>query len=102
MTHPRVAVGLGLGTSPPVWRPRTLLRLARVMHLHSAWTVDHFLGFFPQQIWNRDLTWTARPGSSPHEYFDYQVLLGHLASRAGNVRLGVGVTEALRRHPVLI
>lgn len=102
MSHPRVAIGLGLGTSPPIWQTRALLRLARVMRLHSAWTVDHFLGFFPQQIWNRDFTWMARPGSSPHEYFDYQVLLGHLASRAGNVRLGVGVTEALRRHPVLI
>jgi phthiodiolone/phenolphthiodiolone dimycocerosates ketoreductase len=39
---------------------------------------------------------------TPHEFFDYQVLLGSLATRAGRVRLGVGVTEPIRRHPVLI
>ena len=44
----------------------------------------------------------AEPGSSPHRYFEYQVLLGALAKQAGPVRLAVGVTEAIRRHPVLI
>ena len=30
------------------------------------------------------------------------MLLGYLASRVGRMRLGVGVTEPIRRHPVLI
>lgn len=29
-------------------------------------------------------------------------MLGHLASRAGRLRLGVGVTEAVRRNPVVL
>ena len=40
--------------------------------------------------------------ASPHENFEYQTLLGFLAGGAGDVRIGVGVTEAVRRHPVVI
>jgi phthiodiolone/phenolphthiodiolone dimycocerosates ketoreductase len=68
-----------------------------------AWAIDHFLGFFPRAIWDKEFSWLASGGGSPHEYFDYQVLLGHLAKRAGgHMQLGVGVTEPIRRHPVLI
>jgi phthiodiolone/phenolphthiodiolone dimycocerosates ketoreductase len=39
---------------------------------------------------------------SPDAYFDYQVLVGHLARRIGRMQLAVGVTEPVRRHPVLL
>jgi phthiodiolone/phenolphthiodiolone dimycocerosates ketoreductase len=39
---------------------------------------------------------------TPHEQLDFAVLLGHLAARAGRVRLGVGVTDPIRRHPVVL
>jgi phthiodiolone/phenolphthiodiolone dimycocerosates ketoreductase len=53
-------------------------------------------------VWDRQFTWLAAGRSSPHECFDYQTLLGYLAARAGGLRLGVGVTEPVRRHPVLL
>lgn len=102
MPHPPIAVGVGVGTQPPLARVRAMTALARALRLDSVWTVDHFLGFIPQSIWDEELTWLARPGTSPDEYFDYQVLLGHLASRVGRAQLAVGVTEPIRRHPVLI
>ena len=43
-----------------------------------------------------------RPALDPHEHFDYQALLGYLAGRTRHLRLGVGVAEPIRRHPVLI
>ena len=94
--------GLNVGTGPPLGRVTSALRAARTFGFDTAWTVDHFLGFFPEQIWDKDFTWLAKPGESPHEYFEYQTLLGYLAARAGKVRLGVGVTEPTRRHPVLL
>ena len=94
--------GLNVGTGPPLGRVAGALRAARTFGFDTAWTVDHFLGFFPEQIWDKDFTWLAKPGESPHEYFEYQTLLGYLAARAGKVRLGVGVTEPTRRHPVLL
>ena len=98
----RFTTGFTVGTQPSARRVRTMLRLARTAGFDVAWTVDHFQGFFPTSIWDKDLSWVADPSSTPHAFFDYQVLLGHLASRAGGVRLAVGVTEPIRRHPILI
>ncbi|TGD90873.1 LLM class flavin-dependent oxidoreductase [Mycolicibacterium sp. CH28] len=72
------------------------------MRLDSVMTIDHFQNIFPTVIWDRELTWLAAQRTTPHEFFDYQVLLGHLASRVGSMRLGVGVTEPIRRHPLVI
>ncbi len=102
MVHQRIEVGIGVGTQPPLSRVRATAAFARALRLDSVWTVDHFLGFLPQALWTEDFTWAARPGTSPDEYFDYQVLLGYLARRVGRSRLAVGVTEPIRRHPVLI
>ena len=64
--------------------------------------IDHFQNVFPSVIWDTDLTWLAAQHPTPHEFFDYQVLFGYLASRVGRMRLGVGVTEPIRRHPILL
>jgi phthiodiolone/phenolphthiodiolone dimycocerosates ketoreductase len=81
---------------------RAVLVGARMMRLDSVMVIDHFQNIFPTVIWDRELTWLAAQRSTPHEFFDYQVLLGHLASRVGSMRLGVGVTEPIRRHPLVI
>lgn len=98
----QVSVGLGVGTQPPLRRIALATRAARAARLDAVWTVDHFQGWFPQELWNREMSWTASPDSSPHAYFDYQALLGYLAHKAGPMQVGVGVTEVLRRHPVLL
>lgn len=64
--------------------------------------IDHFQNIFPTTIWDEELSWIATQRPTPHDLFDYQTLLGYLASRAGRLRIGVGVTEPIRRHPVLI
>lgn len=102
MTGHPLTIGLTVGTQPPLSRVRALTRMARLFRYDVAWVIDHFLGFFPNSIWDKDFSWLAKPGHSPHEFYDYQVLLGYLARHAGRVQLGVGVTEPVRRHPVLI
>jgi phthiodiolone/phenolphthiodiolone dimycocerosates ketoreductase len=91
-----------VGTQPPLRRIALMTRVARMARLDAVWTVDHFQGWFPQELWNRRMSWTASPDSTPHAYFDYQALVGHLADRVGHMQLGVAVTETLRRHPVLL
>lgn len=102
MTGPGISVGLQLGTQPPLGATRAFLVGARAMRLDSVMLIDHFQNVFPTVIWDRQLTWLAAQRPTPHEFFDYQVLFGFLASRVGRMRLGVGVTESIRRHPVLI
>ncbi len=102
MVAPSIATGLELGAMPPAGLNRALVYFARLSQLDSVWILDHFQGLIPTAIWNQQFSWAASQNQSPHELFDYQVLMGYLASSAGRLRIGVGVTEPIRRHPVLI
>lgn len=98
----RVSIGIGVGTQPPLRRIALVARVARSQNFNAVWTVDHFQGWFPQDLWDKDFSWTASPDGTPHAYFDYQALIGYLSGRVGSMQIGVGVTETLRRHPVLL
>jgi phthiodiolone/phenolphthiodiolone dimycocerosates ketoreductase len=102
ITSDQLSIGMTVGTQPPLRRISATLRIARASGFDVAWTVDHFQGFFPQALWDRSFSWLADPEGTPHAYFDYQALTGYLARRAGKMQLAVGVTEAVRRHPVLL
>ena len=99
---PRISVGLQVGTQPPLGMVRALAVYARLVRLESLMAIDHFQNVFPTAVWDEELTWLAARRPTPHDHFDYQALLGYLAARSGQVRLGVGVTEPIRRNPVLI
>lgn len=97
---PRVTVGVGINSRPPISRTRMIIRAARVMRLDSLWAIDHWLDFPPTGIWDEDFSWTAKAVSSPHEFFGWAPLLGWAVGRAGKIRLAVGVTDPIRHHPV--
>ena len=56
----------------------------------------------PHSVWDTDFSPFAAAGSSPDEIFEYQAMLGYAAARTQGMRLGVGVTEAIRRHPLVL
>ena len=87
---------------PPFRTLQQALILARLLRLDSFMVWDHLEDLFPKALWNEETTWTAKGSDSPHQFFDFQATLGALASRAGRVRLGVAVTDPIRRHPVVI
>jgi phthiodiolone/phenolphthiodiolone dimycocerosates ketoreductase len=99
---PKIAVGLHIPPQPPLGAIRSLVFFARLIRLDSITVADHFQSLFPTTLWDKQFLWIAGQNRSPHEYLEYQTLLGYLASRAGKLRIGVGVTEPIRRHPVLI
>ncbi len=99
---PTIAVGLQVSTQPPLGVTRAAVIAARAMRLESLMLIDHFQNVFPKSLWNENFTWVAKQRPSPHEMFEYQVMAGYLAQKVGRMRLGVGVTEAVRRHPVMI
>ena len=102
MAHPKIEVGLYLPAQPPLGSVHQFVWAARLLRLDSVIVWDHVQDFFPTALWDKDFTWMAAQNPTQHAFYDYQVLLGHLAARAGRLRLGVGVTEPIRRHPVLI
>lgn len=98
----RISTGLELLAVPPLILNRVFVQIARLSRLDSVWIPDHLQGFIPTAIWDQTFSWAATICESPHSLFDYQVLLGFLAGHAGRLRIGVGVTDPTRRHPVLI
>lgn len=97
-----IDIGLDVPAQPPLGDVRRLVLTARMMRLDTVMLWDHVQDFFPQALWNTDLTWRAKQLPSPHSYYDYRTLLGYLAPRAGRTRVGVGVTEVVRQHPVAV
>lgn len=84
MRGSRISVWLQIGTQPPLSAIRAVPLAARATGLDSVMTIDHFQNLFPRTIWDTDLTRMAGKRPTPHEFFDYQVLLGFLASRDWN------------------
>jgi phthiodiolone/phenolphthiodiolone dimycocerosates ketoreductase len=81
MSHPKIDVGMYVAARPPLGSVEALVAAARDQQLDSVFVWDHFQDFFPSAIWDEEFAWFAAPGSSPHEPFEFQTLLGYLARR---------------------
>src|SRR3954452_17013408 len=102
MGKPKVAVGLAIPPKPPISALKQVIWASRFFRLDCFMLWDHLQDIFPTALWDKSLTWTAGINDSPHEFYDQQTLLGYIAPRAGRLKIGVAVTEAVRRHPVVI
>ncbi len=95
-------IGLVVPAQPPAASALGLVRLARLLRFEAVLVWDHLQDFIPRALWSPRTTWMARLRASPHPYYDFASLLGRLSAHAGRLRLGVGVTDPIRRHPVLL
>ena len=102
MAHPRIEVGMYVVAKAPLDGVETFVSAAQDQQLDSVFVWDHLQDFFPSAIWDEDFAWFAALSESPHEWFEFQTLLGYLAGKFPGVRLGVGVTEPIRRHPAVL
>ena len=102
MAHPRIDVGMYVVAKTPLSGVEALVSAAQAQQLASVFVWDHLQDFFPSAIWDEEFAWFAAGSDSPHEWFEFQTLLGYLAAKFPGVRLGVGVTEPIRRHPVIL
>jgi len=102
MPHAKMTVGMYLPGQLPLGDVRRLAFTAKAFRLDSLMVWDHVQDFVPRAIWDTEFTPFAAHIPSPHAWFEFQTLLGYLAGRAGRMRIGVGVTEPIRRHPVVI
>jgi phthiodiolone/phenolphthiodiolone dimycocerosates ketoreductase len=68
----------------------------------AVWWADHFLHWFPLGIWTPDLVAQAAGQPSPHVWFDPVPVVAQAAAATETVRLGIGVTDMVRRHPAAL
>lgn len=98
----RIAVGYSFLAMAPASTWVVMTRIMRAIGVDFVLVWDHLQNFIPQAAWDERVAWGVRRGSSPHEYFEADTLLGYLASVAGGVQLGTGVADVVRRHPVVM
>ncbi len=97
-----IEVGMYVVAKAPLAGVEALAGAAQEQQLDSIFIWDHLQDFFPSAIWDENFTWGAAGSASPHEWFEFQTLLGYLAAKFPGMRLGVGVTEPIRRHPAIL
>jgi phthiodiolone/phenolphthiodiolone dimycocerosates ketoreductase len=98
----RIAVGYSFHAMAPASTWVTMMRVMRLIGVDFVLVWDHLQNFIPQAAWDERVAWGIRPGSSPHEFYEADTLLGYLARVAGGVQIGTGVADVVRRHPVVM
>lgn len=93
-------VGVAVGAVPPFDRMRQ--RVARLVDsgLRSAWWPDHLVAFHSPELWATGALADLQP--DPHTYADPFVCMAACAESAAPARLGVCVTDPVRRMPATL
>lgn len=87
---------------PPAATATAAARRREEQGFDAVWWADHFLHWFPLSIWTPDLVPQAGTQASPHVWFDPFPVIAAAAAATTDVRLGVGVTDLVRRHPAVV
>lgn len=102
-----VRVGISTQLLNPRYSPTMLVRanllMATAGGVDSYWVADHLNSLFPRSIATPGYLGVAKLIPKVDAQFEPWTMLGYLAShnRFGRLRLGVGVTDANRRHPAV-
>lgn len=67
----------------------------------AVWWPDHLMGWHPDSMWTPDLTPLAEHQPNPHVYFDPAVMMGVVGAATERIKVGVCVTDLVRRHPAM-
>jgi phthiodiolone/phenolphthiodiolone dimycocerosates ketoreductase len=76
---------------------------AKASGIDSCWMADHLNAMYPRSIATPDYLGVARLVPKIDAQLEPWTMLGYLASRNrfGRLRLGIGVSDASRRHPAV-
>lgn len=85
---------------PPFDGAMAVARRREEQGFHAIWWADHLLHWFPTSIWTPHYVPQATQQRTPHVWFDPFPIIAAAATQTEGIRLGVGVTDIVRRHPV--
>ncbi|MQA12654.1 MAG: LLM class flavin-dependent oxidoreductase [Pseudonocardiaceae bacterium] len=98
---PRVELGVPGQIMPPADAAVRFAQRSEADGFDAVWWPDHLMGWHPDTMWTPDLTPLAEMQSSPHVYFDPLLMMGVVGSQTERIRVGVVVTDLIRRHPAM-
>jgi phthiodiolone/phenolphthiodiolone dimycocerosates ketoreductase len=101
-TGERITLGVPGQFTPPVDRVFELAKLAESAGFDAVWWPDHLMATHPQALWTEDVTPLAASQPNPHVHFEPLQLMGAVGAATDRIRVGVSVTDVLRRHPAVL
>jgi phthiodiolone/phenolphthiodiolone dimycocerosates ketoreductase len=97
-----VTLGVPGQIMPPAARAIELAQRAEADGFDAVWWPCHLMGWHPDSVWNEDFTPLAKVQSSPHVYFEPLSMMGAVGAATERIRVGVAVTDTIRRHPAML
>ena len=98
----RLELGVPGQIMPPASAAVRFAQRAEADGFDAIWWPDHLMGWHPDSLWTPDLTPLTDSQANPHTYFDPLVMMGAVGVQTTRLRVGVAVTDLIRRHPAVL
>jgi phthiodiolone/phenolphthiodiolone dimycocerosates ketoreductase len=90
------------GIMPPFEKVIQQAQRAETKGYDAAWWPCHLMGWHPRSIWTQEITPLAKYQKSADVYFDPIAAVSAVGATTKRIRLGIGVTDLIRRHPAML
>jgi phthiodiolone/phenolphthiodiolone dimycocerosates ketoreductase len=87
---------------PPGDRAVEFAKAAERDDFDAVWWPCHLMGWLPDSVWTSEFTSLVEAQSNPHMYFEPLTMMGAAGAATETIRVGVCVTDLIRRHPAMI
>lgn len=98
----QVTLGAPGRIMPPADKAVEFAQRAERDGFDAIWWPCHLMGWVPDSVWTEDMTELARHQPNPHEYFDPLMMMGAAGATTSRIKVGVCVTDTIRRHPAML
>jgi phthiodiolone/phenolphthiodiolone dimycocerosates ketoreductase len=98
----RVTLGAPGRIIPPAAKAVEFAQRAERDGFDAIWWPCHLMGWIPDSVWTEDMTELARYQASPHTHFDPLMMMGAAGAATSTIKVGVCVTDTVRRHPAML
>jgi phthiodiolone/phenolphthiodiolone dimycocerosates ketoreductase len=98
----RVTLGTPGRIMPPADKAVEFVQQAEADGFDAVWWPCHLMGWLPDSVWTPEFTPLAEFQPNPHVYFDPLSMMGAAGAVTERIKVGVAVTDVMRRHPAML
>ncbi len=98
----RITIGVPGQIMPPASRAIEMARRAEADGFDAVWWPCHLMGWHPDSVWTEEFTPLAGVQDNPHVWFEPLSMMAAAGAATDRIRVGVAVTDVIRRHPAML